>query len=583
MARRLRQAGMRPISLTVDVANYVMLETGQPLHTFDRAKLTGPIGVRRAMAGEKLTTLDGAARALDPDDLVVTDDSGPIALAGVMGGASTEIDETTTDIVLEAAHWDPASIARAVRRHKLPSEASKRFERGVDPAIADVALQRCVDLLSEHGGATGVDGFTVVGGDPAPALIALLATRPASVAGMPIDRDAVIARLTAIGCAVDGGEALQVRPPTWRPDLSDPADLVEEVVRLEGYHRIPSVLPTPPPGRGLTELQRLRRTISRALAASGYTEVLCYPFVSPAIHDAFGLALDDPRRRAARLANPLSDTEPELRTSLLPGLLNTLNRNVGRGSRDLALFETGLVFLPRPHAPRPSRPGVGRRPSDAELAALDAALPDQPRHAAVVLCGQIERPGWWGPGRRADWSDALEAARAVATAARREIEVRAADLPPWHPGRCAGLWIDGELVGHAGELHPRVIAALGLPEGTCATELNLDAIAPAPPAVAADLSVFPPVLLDIALVVADSVPSADVLAAVADGAGELLESVRLFDVYTDDFRLGPGLKSLAFAMRFRAPDRTLTVEEASAARDAALARATARVGAQLRA
>jgi phenylalanyl-tRNA synthetase beta chain len=223
------------------------------------------------------------------------------------------------------------------------------------------------------------------------------------------------------------------------------------------------------------------------------------------------------------------------------------------------------------------------RPSDAELAALDAALPDQPRHAAVVLCGQIERPGWWGPGRRADWSDALEAARAVATAARREIEVRAADLPPWHPGRCAGLWIDGELVGHAGELHPRVIAALGLPEGTCATELNLDAIAPAPPAVAADLSVFPPVLLDIALVVADSVPSADVLAAVADGAGELLESVRLFDVYTDDFRLGPGLKSLAFAMRFRAPDRTLTVEEASAARDAALARATARVGAQLRA
>ncbi|MDP9094339.1 MAG: phenylalanine--tRNA ligase subunit beta [Actinomycetota bacterium] len=582
MARRLRQAGMRPISLPVDIANYVMLETGQPLHTFDRAKLNGPIGVRRALAGEKLTTLDGAVRDLDPDDLVVTDDSGPIALAGVMGGASTDIDAGTTDIVLEAAHWDPACVARAVRRHKLPSEASKRFERGVDPAMAGVALQRCVDLLSDHGGVTSVDGFTVVGSGPAPRLIALLGTRPGAVAGMPIDRNAVLARLMAIGCTVDGGEALQVRPPTWRPDLTDPADLVEEVVRLEGYHRIPSVLPTPPPGRGLTELQRVRRAISRVLATSGYAEVLCYPFVSSAMHDACGLAPDDPRRQAVRLANPLSDTEPELRTSLLPGLLTTLNRNVGRGSRDLALFETGLVFLARPHAPKPSRPGVDRRPSDAELAALDAALPDQPWHAAAVLCGQFERQGWWGPGRRADWSDALEAARAVAAAARREIEVRPADLRPWHPGRCAGLWFEGALVGHAGELHPRVTAALDLPEGTCAMEMNIDLITPAPPAMAPHLSGYPPVLLDIALVVAESVPSADVLTAIKEGAGELLESVRLFDVYRDAVRLGLGVKSLAFSMRFRAPDRTLTLEEASAARDAALARAAVRVGAQLR-
>ncbi|MCU1658704.1 MAG: phenylalanyl-tRNA synthetase, beta subunit [Pseudonocardiales bacterium] len=582
MAARLRLSGMRPISLAVDVANYVMLETGQPLHTFDRAKLSGPIGVRRAQPGEKLTTLDDVVRVLDPDDLVVTDDSGPIALAGVMGGASTDVDATTTDIVLEAAHWHPASIARAVRRHKLPSEAAKRFERGVDPAIAGVALQRCVDLMVQHGGAAAVDGYTVVGAAPERPLIALHADRPGAIAGLPIGRDAVVRRLVEVGCQVDGAEVLQVRPPTWRPDLTDPADLVEEVVRLEGYELIPSTLPTPPPGRGLTESQRLRRTISRALASAGFTEVLSYPFVSPSVHDAFGLAPDDPRRRACRLANPLSDAEPELRTSLLPGLLATLHRNVGRGNRDLALFETGLIFLPKPDAPPMPRPSVDQRPSDEEIAALDAGLPDQPRHVAVVLCGDVELPGWWGPGRRADWSDAVAAARTVAEAARAELDVEAADTEPWHPGRCAALILDGQVIGHAGELHPRVIAALGLPERTAAMELNLDAIAPPPPALAPALSTYPPVLLDVALVVAADTASAHVLAALREGAGELLESVRLFDLYTDEQRLGPGLKSLAFALRFRAPDRTLTVEEASAARDSAVALAAARVGARLR-
>jgi phenylalanyl-tRNA synthetase beta chain len=582
MTTRLRQAGMRPISLAVDVANYVMLETGQPLHTFDRAKLTGPIGVRRAQPGEKLTTLDDAVRVLDPDDLVVTDDSGPIALAGVMGGASTDVDETTTDIVLEAAHWHPASIARAVRRHKLPSEAAKRFERGVDPAIAGVALQRCVDLLVQYGGASPVDGYTVVGEGPATSLIALHSSRPAALSGMAIERDAVVQRLTEVGCVVDGADVLQVQPPTWRPDLTDPADLIEEVVRLEGYDRIPSLLPSPPPGRGLTETQRLRRTVSRALGAAGFTEVLSYPFVSPAVHDAFGLAADDPRRRAARLANPLSDAEPELRTSLLPGLLAALNRNVGRGNRDLALFETGLVYLPVADAPPMPRPGVDHRPSDAELAALDAALPRQPRHAAVVLSGDIELRGWWGEGRRADWSDAIEAARAVAAAARVEFDFRRADVAPWHPGRCAEVLLDGKVIGHAGELHPRTIGALGLPERTAAMELDLDALPLPPPASAPTLSRYPPVLLDIALVVPAGVAAADVLAAVHEGAGPLLESVRLFDVYVDEQRLGTGLKSLAFALRFRAPDRTLTVDEASAARDAAIARAAQAVGAQLR-
>ncbi|MDT4980915.1 MAG: phenylalanyl-tRNA synthetase beta chain [Pseudonocardiales bacterium] len=582
MARRLRQSGVRSISLAVDVTNYVMLETGQPLHAFDRSKLAGPIGVRRARPGEKLTTLDDAVRVLDPDDLVVTDDSGPIALAGVMGGAATEIDGVTTDIVLEAAHWDPASIARAVRRHKLPSEAAKRFERGVDPAIAGVALQRCVDLLIEHGGATAAPGYTVVGDGPRSPLITLHAARAGALAGMPIAREVAVTRLIEVGCTVDGGDVLQVSPPTWRPDLTDPADLIEEIVRLEGYDKIPSVLPTPPPGRGLTPAQTLRRAVSRALAADGFAEVLSYPFVSPTVHDAFGLAPDDPRRRAARLANPLSEAEPELRTSLLPGLLATLQRNVGRGNRNLALFETGLVYLPRPDAPPPPRPGVDHRPSDEELAALDAALPDQPRHAAVVLTGDREPKGWWGPGQPATWADAIDAARAIAAAARREITVRAADMAPWHPGRSAALLLGEQVIGYAGELHPRVTAALGLPERTCAMELDLDAFDPPPPARAPQLSTYPPVLLDIAVVVAEAVPAADVLAAVRAGAGVLLESVRLFDVYTDDTLRAAGRKSLAFALRFRAPDRTLTVDEAALARDAALAAATEATGAVLR-
>jgi phenylalanyl-tRNA synthetase beta chain len=582
LRRRLRASGMRPISLAVDVTNYVMLETGQPLHAFDRAKLTGGIVVRRAAPGEKLTTLDGVVRDLDPDDTLVTDESGPIALAGVMGGASTEIDSATTDVVLEAAHWEPTAIARAVRRHKLPSEAAKRFERGVDPRIAAVALQRCVDLLVEHGGATETDGFTVVGHGPHPVEIVLPVDRPAQLAGLAIEAAAVVRRLTQVGCDVDGTDVLHVIPPSWRPDLTDPADLVEEVVRLEGYDRIPSALPTPPPGRGLTAQQRLRRTISRAIGYAGYTEVLTYPFVSPAVHDTFGLPSDDSRRRALVLANPLSDAEPQLRTSLLPGLLGAVQRNVGRGSRDLALFETGLVFLARTEAQPVPHPGVMHRPSEEQIALLDAALPDQPRHLAVVLAGEIARPGWWGAGRPACWADAIEAARVVARAARTELAVVRGELAPWHPGRCAQLRLHGTVIGHAGELHPRVVAGLDLPSRSCAMELNLDAFTPPPPAQTPVLSAYPPVLLDVALVVIDDVPAADVLAAVRAGAGELLESVRLFDLYADPDRLGPGLKSLAFALRFRAFDRTLTVDDAMAARDAAVAYAAASVGARLR-
>jgi phenylalanyl-tRNA synthetase beta chain len=582
MAARLRQCGMRPISLAVDVTNYVMLETGQPLHAFDRSKLTGPIGVRRAKAGEQLTTLDDVTRTLDPDDLVVTDDSGPIALAGVMGGASTEIGADTTDIVLEAAHWEPRSIAFTARRHKLPSEASRRFERGVDPAIAGVALQRCVDLLVEYGGASAVHGYTVVG-TPSPAVpIALPSDLPARTAGMPISRNDTVAQLREVGCTVDGTEPLLVTPPTWRPDLLQPADLVEEVVRLVGYDKLPAVLPSSGAGTGLSGEQKLRRAVSRAVAAAGFVEVLSYPFVADDVADSLGYDDDDPRRNALRLVNPMSDAEPLLRTSLLPGLFATLQRNIGRGSRDLALYEIGLVFGALPAQRAPELSGIDQRPSVGEIAALYAAVPPQPRHLGAVLCGSVELPGWDGPARAATWADAVEVARIAARAARAELEVRPAAVAPWHPGRCAELVIGGRTIGHAGELHPRVVAALGLPDRTCAVELELDAIPVPGPAPAPQISPFPPVLLDVALVVEAEVASADVANALRAGAGPLLESVRIFDVYADNERLGSGQKSLAFSLRFRAPDRTLTVEEAAAARDAAVASAHDAVGARLR-
>jgi phenylalanyl-tRNA synthetase beta chain len=584
LRRRLLLAGLRPISLVVDVTNYVMIEAGQPMHAYDRALLRGPLGVRRAVAGETLTTLDGAARTLDPDDLLVVDDSGPIGLAGVMGGASTEIGPATTDVVLEAAHWDPPSIFRTARRHKLPSEAARRFERGIDPEIAGPALQRAVDLLTEYGGGAGRIGYTVAGPGPERVTITLAPDLPERVAGFPISAQTAVRRLEQIGCAVGGtsGDILGVIPPSWRPDLAIPADLVEEVVRLEGYDRVPSVLPAPPPGRGLTEGQRSRRSIGRALAEAGYVEVRSYPFIAPSVHDAFGLPADDDRRRALRLVNPLAETEPELRTSLLPGLLGTLRRNVRRGLRDVAVSEQGLVYLPRPDSPPAPLVGVAGPPSEAELAALEAALPDQPRHVAVALAGDREPAGWWGSAEPVSWADAIEAARTVARAAGVPLTVRADQRAPWHPGRCAALVSGDRVVGWAGELHPRVVAALELPERTSAMELDLDRLGIGGVVRAPEISSYPPALLDVALLVPAGVPAQEVEGALRAGAGPLLESLRLFDLYADEQRLGAGRRSLAYALRFRAADRTLTVEEATAARDAAVEEVTRRTGATLR-
>ncbi|GDY30979.1 phenylalanine--tRNA ligase subunit beta [Gandjariella thermophila] len=585
--RRLMLAGIRSISLAVDVTNYVMLEMGQPLHAFDAEKLTGDLTVRRAKAGEKLTTLDDVQRELDPDDIVICDETGPISLAGVMGGATTEIGEKTTDVLLEAANWHPPSIARMVRRHKLPSEASRRFERGVDPALPPAALERAARLLRQYGEGSIHPGRTDVGVPELPEPVTMPIDLPDRVAGVRYQRGVTARRLGQIGCRVevgttdDGTTIVTVVPPTWRSDLHQPADLVEEVLRLEGYDTIPSELPPAPPGRGLTEVQRRRRTVSRALAEAGYVEVLPFPFVSPATWDAFGLDGEDVRRDTVGLLNPLDAERDRLTTTLLPGLLDALARNVSRGQRDLALYHIGQVVLPRSEQVPVPELGVSRRPSDAEVATLLAALPQQPLHVAVVLAGHRERPGWWGPGREANWADAVQAARLAADAYGVELNVVTGDLPPWHPGRCAELRVGDWPVGHAGELHPKVVEALGLPKRTCAMELDLDALPLRERRPAPAISPYPPVLLDVALVVDREVPAAEVAAALRAGAGDLLEDVQLFDVYTGE-QIGEGKRSLAYSLRMRAPDRTLTVAEATAARDAAVAAATERCGATLR-
>ena len=396
MAQRLTLSGMRPISLAVDVTNYVMLELGRPIHGYDADKLRGAIRVRRAVDGERLTTLDGVDRALSPEDLVVTDDSGIIGLGGVMGGETTEMSAATTRVLVEAAHWDAVSMFRTGKRHRLTSEAGKRNERGVDPVITPAAADRVVELLVAYGGGTAEPGVTVVGEPPAPAPISMAADLPARVSGMDIPAETAVANLEAVGCAVEVGDPLQATPPPWRSDLTDPYDLVEEVARIVGYDQVPSVLPRDAAGRGLTREQRLRRRIGRTLAGAGCVEVISFPFIGGAAFDQLGLPADDVRRHTVRLANPLSTEEPSYTTTLLPGLLRAAARNIGRGAPGVSLFETGTVAFPTDRGPAPIY-GVDWRPSDDELAKLVESLPDQPLLLAVVLAGERERVGWWGP------------------------------------------------------------------------------------------------------------------------------------------------------------------------------------------
>jgi phenylalanyl-tRNA synthetase beta chain len=588
MATRLVEAGMRPISLPVDVTNYVMLGLGQPLHAFDAATLRHPIVVRRARSGERMTTLDGQDRALDPEDLLITDGGEqPIAIAGVMGGRDTEVSEATTDVLIESATFDQVSIARSARRHRLPSEASKRFERGVDPDLAPAAAELAAQLLVAYGGGSVDPGVTDVGTPRPLVTIDLDPGYPARFVGVPYAAETVLRILTEIGCRVDevattSGTMLRVTPPSWRPDLTTAPDLVEEVARIDGYDRIPSVVPTPPSGSGLTHGQRARRLVAEVLAGQGLTEIWSAPFVGDDRHAALGWDPAEARARTVRLANPLSDEQPLMRISVLSTMVDALVRNVARGSRDVGLFEMGLVTAREGEQRVAPTVDVGLRPDDETLAAIHAAIPPQPRHLGILLAGDVERAGWWGAGRRADVGDAIALATSVAEALGVAVRRAGTDeVMPFHPGRCAAIELaDGRLVGHAGELHPKVLAALGAPPRTVAAELDLDLLIEAADGTvqATPVLTSPVAYSDVALVVDEAVTAAALESALRSGAGGILESVGLFDVYRGD-QVGPAKKSLAYRLTFRAPDRTLTTEEVSASRDAAVAEAARSVGA----
>jgi phenylalanyl-tRNA synthetase beta chain len=588
MQRRLLLSGIRAISPAVDVTNYVMLELGHPMHAHDRSLITGGFKVRFAEPGETVVTLDDIERKLDPRDVLIVDDVATAAIGGIMGAGTTEVRDTTTDLMLEAAVWDPAAVSRTQRRLHLTSESGRRYERAVDPAVSVAALDRAATLLANIAGGTIEPKLTDWRGDPprddwSQPPVTMAIDLPDRTAGVDYAEGTTQKRLTQIGAdvTVDGGR-VTATPPSWRPDLREPADLVEEVLRLEGLEIIPSVLPLAPPGRGLSPIQKRRRAIGKSLALNGYVEILPTPFLPAGVFDQWGLPQDDPRRTTSHVLNPLEADRPELATTLLPALLEALGRNVSRGTVDVALFAIAQVVEPTAETRAIERIPNDRRPTDSEVAALDASLPRQPQHVGAVLAGLREPAGPWGPGRAVHASDAFEAVHVIGRACGVELTLRAARYLPWHPGRCAEVLVGDTVVGHAGQLHPAVVERSGLPKGACAVELNLDAIPMTEALPAPAVSPFPAVFQDVSLIVGEDVAAQSVVDAVRDGAGALLEDVRLFDVYTGP-QVGEGRKSLALALRFRAADRTLTEDEASAARNAAVQTAAERVGAVQRA
>lgn len=583
MIKRLALMGVRSISLPVDISNYVMMELGQPTHCYDLDSLSGGITVRRARAGETLVTLDEQTRILSPEDLLITDDSGPIGLAGVMGGASTEVSDTTTSILVEAAIFDPVTIARSARRHKLPSEASKRFARGVDPLVSQAAAQRVVNLLVElAGGVADTLGSTHSGyAEPAP--INLPANFIRNLVGVDYTSTEIESVLSDIGATftvTDSGYA--VIPPSWRPDIVDAPSLAEEVARIHGYDRIPSVLPVAPPGRGISSSQAARRRVAQVLAASGLTETLAYPFTNSATNALFGSVTGEPVAEMT-LANALDPDNAQLRVSVLPGLLDNAKRNVARGLTNLAIFESGSVFAPHSPTGSHSIPRGTTLPTAEELAELYASTPEQPWHVAAVFLGSSVPKQAGQAAIPASISDALDAVHAIAVAVGVDVEIRQGRHAAFHPGRCAEVFAAGRSVGFAGEILPAVATARDLPRVVAALELDMSALVAAMPdhVEATPVRVYPAATQDLSLVVNREVAAADIRDAVVAGAGDLLESA----VLVDDYR-GAGLqdseKSLTFALRFRAADRTLTQAEATEAKLAGVAAAAAQFDCRIR-
>jgi phenylalanyl-tRNA synthetase beta chain len=577
MQRRLEKCGMRSISLAVDITNYVMLELGQPLHAFDADVITGGLRVVRANKFSKLVTLDKVERKLSADNLLICDANSALALAGTMGGLASEVTSQTTKIALEAAHFDPISIARNSRFHKLSSEASRRMERNTDPALTEIASARAAQLLIDLAGAKYL-GSSFAGLAIKPRKIKISVEKVCELIGAKYTLKQVKDALILIGCKVTGsGSIITIEVPTWRPDLSSTADFAEEIARLVGYDQIPLRLPTGKSGAKLSTMQNRKRQIALMLANQGYTEVINYPFVNQELVDALGFTGD--RAKSFKLANPMSEDFPLLRTHLLPGLLTTLSRNINRGTKDLALFEIGSVFRNISPLGKVVLPTTERRPSQKVIDSIYSSVPNQMLFVAGVSCGEKYLSSWQGEGSKFEWSDAVSKAAEIIESTGNKYEITGTDLAPWHPGRCAEFRVAGKVVAHAGELHPRVIATLNLPARTCAFAVILSELPDAKLSAAPKIWNMPAAVQDIALVVSKNVSASKVENSLRMGAGELLESINLFDRYD---QIGDEKVSLAFTLTFRAADRTLTAEEVSGYRDEAVKRAGKDCGAVLR-
>ena len=572
LAERVTAAGARPVNNIVDVTNYVMFELGQPLHAFDASKLAtrdgvAAITVRLAKAGEKLITLDGQERRLDGAMLVIADESGPVALAGVMGGAGTEVSPDTVDILLESACFEPRSVSRTSRSLGLISESSTRFERGVDPGGCARAIDRAAALIEEVAGGRVAPGIIDVYPEPVtPRQLELRIDRLNTVLGTEITSGEAGTILEALGLRAEGHEgadAMLVAVPTFRPDLEREIDLVEEVARVWGMERIPMTLPV---GGGrfgrLNATQRWTRRIDAAMRASGVTETMTYSFVDRG--DLRRARMHLPEGEAlVELVNPMSEEQAVMRWSLLPGLLNAVSYNQRRGLPDIQLYEIGAVFAT----------SSGR------------TLPRERTVLGCVMAGMWSRPSWAEPTAVLDFFDGKGVIEAVADdLSPRALHVCSAQIPWLQPGRSAEVVLDGNvIVGWLGEVHPTVLTAFEAGGPVVAFELSVDALVTAARAIRAYSGVprHPAITLDIALVVDEEVTSERVEQAIAGAGGELLESVRLFDVYR-----GPGVpegfKSLAWTLTYRAPDRTLADEEIRPVHERLVRTVCRAVGAEVR-
>lgn len=549
MVRRLRHVGMRPINNVVDASNLVNLELNQPNHAYDLARVADGFVVRRAVAGESIVSLDGQERSLDPDDLLVCDGAGrPVGLAGVIGGLDSEVTDSTTSVALEIAWFEPRAIARTAARHGLRTEASLRFERGVDPHGMPAAVAAFARYLSEtcpglvlHGPSTDVRTASL------PPPIRTVPVRPAQVArvlGVPCDRGVLVQRLTPIGFGVGDASpdgTVPVSVPSWRPDCAAEIDVVEEVARHVGYGSLGSRRPRSPQHGGLSTVQQRRRRVREVLVALGASEAMPNPFLAPGDLEAAGL----PGEGALRLANPLVAEESVVRTSLRPGLLKAVAYNQSHRNDRISLFEVGHAY------PQ----GTGHLPDEYECLALAVAGADAP--AAIHAWSQI--------------------AAALGTPLQLD---QSAVCPGLHPGRSAALSRGREVLGAVGEVDPRVLSSYGIDGRVAWLEVNLTVLlAEVPrPARAQTVSRFPSADFDLSFAVPDGVSSSALVRAVKSAAGQWCASVALFDVYRD---LGAAARGLAYRIRLQAPDRTLTDAEVSEVR-ARCVEAAVKAGATLR-